>query len=216
MGRKRSCPPVVGGLEKFCEQETLRLLPFIEGIAIRSGLRFPIEDLVQEGAMACYQHLPRFEPERGLKIETFLQPRIWGAMQDYARAHGRWLKGGKRNRPPEDVLSLSLEVKKAGSADRPTPLADLIVDEATAAPEFRALRQSVWKTVLRGLAQRERLLVLEYFVHGRTLKQIGEDLGLSESRCSQMLTKILAWMRSSNEIDGQVRAGLEEIVARAA
>jgi len=50
--------------------------------------------------------------------------------------------------------------------------------------------------------------VLEYFVHGRTLKQISEDLGLSESRCSQMLTRVLAALRAIDAIDGRVRENL--------
>lgn len=56
-------------------------------------------------------------------------------------------------------------------------------------------RHSLLRETLRGLSQRERLLILGYYIEGQTMKQIGRDLDLSESRVSQMHSRLLEQLR---------------------
>ncbi|MFO0939823.1 MAG: sigma-70 family RNA polymerase sigma factor [Pirellulales bacterium] len=53
--------------------------------------------------------------------------------------------------------------------------------------------------LLKGLNQTERMIVLLYFVEDCTMKQIGKELGISESRVSQCMTQILPRLRESYE-----------------
>jgi len=218
MGRQKlDRHAIVAGVRDFCEQETLRLMPLVERIARKSGLPDPpfrLEDLIQEGALACFEHLPRYDPRmtnaqgQPIKVETFLYPRIWGAMKDFARRTGRFLHGGARTGRKEQILSLAAEIQGSSHGERPVTVADVLIDEQAESPSAKALARSAWQAVLRGFNQRERILVLEYFVHGRTLKSISQDLGLSESRCLQMLTRILAALRASDAAGGRVRENL--------
>lgn len=94
-GRRKSVPAVADQspeMRRFCEEATVRLLPLIETIARSLRTPLPIEDLIQEGAKACFEALPRYDPNKHqsadrkpVKIETFVAPRIRGAMLDYAR-----------------------------------------------------------------------------------------------------------------------------------
>ncbi|WKZ56685.1 MAG: sigma-70 family RNA polymerase sigma factor [Bdellovibrionota bacterium] len=64
--------------------------PWVEGIAGRVAQKVPNEvdpeDLAQEGMLALIEHLPLFERERDVKFESFVGPRIVGAMKDSLRA----------------------------------------------------------------------------------------------------------------------------------
>jgi RNA polymerase sigma factor (sigma-70 family) len=180
-------PQLDPAMQAFCERETVRLLPFIQKLAICSGLPLPIEDLVQEAAQAVFEALPRFDAGRGLKLETFLAPRIFGAMRDYARRVGRMTKGGARTGRSEFVVSLqSFRYETDGGKEHR-------LEELLAAPTEAS--DGDWATLLRGFNRRERLLVIQYFVLGSTMKEIGRDLALSESRVSQMMTELLDRLR---------------------
>lgn len=220
----QSNPPsrvaLVESVRRLNAEQTLRLLPMIERIARKTGLPdppFPLEDLVQEGAMACFEHVGRFDPNvtnagKPVRLETFLYPRIWGAIQDYAR-RGYFLHGGRRRKPGQEarverIESLSSPAENRGRHSRSVTVGDLVYDQSAVEPTLRLEQRAAWQEILRGFAQRERLLLLEYFVHGRTLKAIGEDLGLSESRCSQMLTGMLAKLRAIEAATGTIRENL--------
>lgn len=62
----------------------------------------------------------------------------------------------------------------------------------------------IWRrfaAALAGLDPRTRLIITRNFADGETLKAIGADLGISESRCSQLITKALAWLRQARSRD---------------
>lgn len=216
-GRKPKPPAEISPeLRAWCEQETVRLLPLIERIAFAARLPLPLEDLIQEGAKACFEALPRYNPNehqvegKPVKIETFVTPRIRGAMLDYARRAGYFLHGGQRTGRSESVVSLATPAPFEMDG-RPSTLGQTLTDEAAPDPAVIFASRARWQEVLKGLAQRERLLVLEYFVHGKRLKAIGQDLGLSESRCSQLLSALIVQLRSiDQQQDGRIREALAQ------
>jgi RNA polymerase sigma factor (sigma-70 family) len=201
MPRRRDRPPLDPAMQKFCEEETVRLLPLVERIARRARLPLPIEDLVQEGAIAVFEALPRYDASRGCTVETWITPRVFGAMRDYARKMGRLLHGGARTGRLERLVSIDQTVQQR-SGDRPIAVKDLIQ-----APPVRRRGYSAdgWSNVAAGLSKRERLLLTEYFIVGRTMRQIGRSLRLSESCVSQMMSGLLARLRSADAADGRVR-----------
>lgn len=224
MGRnqKPSRVALVERVRRLREQQTLRLLPLVELIVRKSRLPdppFAFDDLVQEGAMACFEACERFDPKmtnaagQPVKLETFLSPRIWGAIRDYARRHGRLMHGGARTGRQEHIASLSQSAQSGdngrGNAHRTVTVGDLVSDKSAAQPSLRLEQRAAWQEICRGMNQRERILVLEYFVHGRTLQAISTDLALSESRCWQMLSQILANLRRlDSAFPGAIRASL--------
>jgi RNA polymerase sigma factor for flagellar operon FliA len=70
--------------------------------------------------------------------------------------------------------------------------ADLVADLRGEDPVAPAQRRDLMRLTLRGLNQNERLIVIGYYYEQLTMKQIGAQLQLSESRVSQMHSAILA------------------------
>jgi DNA-directed RNA polymerase specialized sigma24 family protein len=57
--------------------------------------------------------------------------------------------------------------------------------------------------VMRGLSDREKLIIRRYYIEEATMKSIGAELGISESRVSQMHSEILARLKK-----GLINAGV--------
>jgi RNA polymerase sigma factor FliA len=72
------------------EREALILshLPQVELLARRQHRRWPqieLHDLISAGTIGLIQALDRYDPSRNLKLKTFAEHRIRGALMDYLR-----------------------------------------------------------------------------------------------------------------------------------
>lgn len=65
-------------------------LPGVRFLASRLANRLPahvdVEDMIQVGVIGLLQSAHRFDPERGVKFQTFANRRVEGAMLDYLRS----------------------------------------------------------------------------------------------------------------------------------
>ncbi|OGV96869.1 hypothetical protein A2W24_01765 [Microgenomates group bacterium RBG_16_45_19] len=65
-------------------------LPLVKSVAGRMSLGFPksveLDDLVSTGVLGLMEALSNFDPQRGVKFETYAVPRIRGAILDELRA----------------------------------------------------------------------------------------------------------------------------------
>jgi RNA polymerase sigma factor for flagellar operon FliA len=79
-------------------------------------------------------------------------------------------------------------------------LLDTIADDSAADPQ-EALASTEVKDLLTeaisGLPEREQLVVALYYYENLTLREIGEVLGVTESRVSQLHTKAVMRLKSS-------------------
>jgi RNA polymerase sigma factor FliA len=86
----------------------LHYAPLVKYVAGRVGTGLPahidVADLVQSGVFGLWDAIDRFEPERGLKFETYAMQRIRGAILDELRAQD-WV--------PRSVRSRAREVERA-------------------------------------------------------------------------------------------------------
>jgi RNA polymerase sigma factor FliA len=86
----------------------LHYAPLVKYVAGRVGTGLPahvdIADLVQSGVFGLWDAISRFEPDRGLKFETYAMQRIRGAILDELRAQD-WV--------PRSVRSRAREVERA-------------------------------------------------------------------------------------------------------
>jgi len=69
---------------------------------------------------------------------------------------------------------------------------EFIEDRRTAPPEEKLNREDLRHLVAKGLSRKERLVVILYYYEEMTMKQIGQILGLSESRISQMHASVIS------------------------
>jgi len=73
---------------------------------------------------------------------------------------------------------------------------DLLDDERQEEPTSVLQREDIKRLVVRGLSQKERLIILLYYYEELTMKEIGLILDISESRVSQMHASILARLKN--------------------
>jgi len=179
-----------------------------------------VENLESAGTLGLVEAANKFDPERGIKFETYAYTRIRGAILDELR----------RNCPlPQHVLERVARVRKAyetlapgATVEELATAAGLRVDEVadclaamrltrmtscedgdsldarvpdrTEPPDTLAERveeKQLLADAIETLAERERLVVTLYYMEDLRLKEIGTLLGLSESRVSRVLSAAL-------------------------
>ncbi|HYG96988.1 MAG TPA: FliA/WhiG family RNA polymerase sigma factor, partial [Solirubrobacterales bacterium] len=211
--------------------------PMVKFVAGRLGAGLPSHvedaDLISYGLVGLIGAIERFEPERGIKFETFAMTRIRGAIIDElrsldwvprsVRSRAREIEAAqaklehelqrapteaelasKLNLTEEELQSALLEIANSSvyaldelwtvsdSSGDQVSLLDTIADEGAADPQ-EALATTEVKDRLTeaigGLPEREQLVVALYYYENLTLREIGEVLGVTESRVSQLHTK---------------------------
>lgn len=210
-------------------------LPLVAHLARRLWARLPegveLDDLASAGVFGLLDAIDHFDAGRGVKFETYCQPRVRGAMLDELRkldwaprlvrqreallkAAGAELerKLGRKATVAELARHLQLSVADVERMQRETvPVnmislnkkwfetdgqkdvrqLDILVDKRGEHPGRRVDAADSMRLLVKSLSQQERLLVILYYHEERTMKEIGEELGLSESRVSQVHSQIL-------------------------
>ncbi|HET9591605.1 MAG TPA: RNA polymerase sigma factor WhiG [Solirubrobacterales bacterium] len=218
--------------------------PMVKFVAGRLGAGLPSHvedaDLISYGLVGLIGAIERFEPERGIKFETFAMTRIRGAIIDElrsldwvprsVRSRAREIEqvqaklehelqrapteaelASKLNMTEEELQSALLEIANSSvyaldelwtvsdSSGDQVSLLDTIADEGAADPQ-EALATTEVKDRLTeaigGLPEREQLVVALYYYENLTLREIGEVLGVTESRVSQLHTKAVMRLKS--------------------
>jgi RNA polymerase sigma factor for flagellar operon FliA len=245
-----------GGDDDARENLILNYAPLVKVVAGRLGSRLPrhVEegDLVSFGLTGLLGAIERYDPERGVKFESFALLRIRGAMIDALRSldwvprkvrqNARELErlearlGSELGRPPSetelaDGLGLGVEElrqrlleiadSRIYSFDAPLPgrgadglegdasLLDVISSRGFADPQ-KALDASEEESSLRAtlshaiasLPEREQFVLACRYREDLRLGEIGEVMGVSESRVSQLHTRALISLRAVIEADG--------------
>jgi RNA polymerase sigma factor for flagellar operon FliA len=106
----------------------LHYAPLVKYVAGRVGTGLPahveVADLIQSGIFGLVDAIEKFEPERGLKFETYAMQRIRGAILDDLRAQD-WVPRSVRGRAREVERAL----ERLGAQLRRTPTDAELADE---------------------------------------------------------------------------------------
>ncbi len=234
------------------ERLILTYAPLVKFVAgrMRSALPAHVEesDLISYGLVGLIGAVERFDPDRGVKFETYAVSRIKGAVIDELR-HQDWVPRSVRSmareiernaselehrlqRVPSDAeLAEALEMGvgelhetltqisnssivalddmwAVGADSDALALIDTIGDIRAADPasdlDSHETRDALGDAIAR-LPEREKIVIALYYYDGLTLREIGEVLGVTESRVSQLHTKAVLRLR------GSVRAGARSV-----
>jgi RNA polymerase sigma factor for flagellar operon FliA len=215
----------------------VRYSPLVKFVAGRVGAGLPSSvdsgDLISSGVFGLIDAIERFDPNFGVKFETFAVPRIRGAIYDGLRQLD-WVPRSVRSRarsvekafselehklgrgPTDEELSEHLRITPEdltkwlsaiarttiGPLDRaiaagaePSAPDDAVSGSPSAVVEVREL-SLIMRNEIKKLPEREKLVLSLYYDEGLTLSEIGEVLGVTESRVSQIHTKSILHLRS--------------------
>lgn len=171
-------------------------LPLVEFLARGMGRYIDPSfqgDVYGFGVIGLMDAIDRFRPEVGARFETYASLRIRGAMVDGLRSL-QWLPRGARRRPSKVIdkvvpIDFQTACTPVGMLLTDT-LADPLEEPPIADLELAADHEEVVEA-LDTLPERERRVVTEHYYGQRALAEIGADMGITESRVSQLHRRAL-------------------------
>lgn len=167
----------------------------------RPRARRDFDHLLSDATLGCVKAWRRYDPERGASLSTYAYLRARNEVLDGIRVRG----------------NLTREECTAGLVDEDVPAArrvpvsieslaeftgmPLVVVDPTAQRDYeRAEASIVLPGLLRVLPDRERQVIVDIYLRERTAVQVAKDLGVTESRVSQLRKAALAQMRQSTDL----------------
>jgi RNA polymerase sigma factor FliA len=230
--------------KKLRDRLILNYAPLVKYVAGRLGSGLPAHvdegDLVSYGLLGLIGAIERFNPDLGIKFETYAIARIKGSIIDELRSMD-WVPRSVRARardieraiaaleakharaPTDEEIAAKLgiteeefqdsllEISRSsiaaldelwsspGSGGDTVALIDTIEDPLAAEPQqamaHTELREALGEAISR-LPEREKLVVTLYYYEELTLREIGEVLGVTESRVSQLHTKAILRLKA--------------------
>lgn len=160
-------------------------LPLANKLAFQKKKNLPrfidIEDLKSAAYLGLVEAASRFNPNLGASFSTFAYPRIFGAIHDWLREQG-WIKRGDLT----PMISLD-----SPSEDGENFLRDLLPSR-----EIKELEDN-FELATTSLNNQGRQIMRDYFVNDLSMKDIGNRIGITESRVSQLISQYKNKIRSA-------------------
>jgi RNA polymerase sigma factor for flagellar operon FliA len=207
------------------EDAILSLLPMVRHcvhqIIGRQGDFALGEDLMSAGTVGLIRAARAFDPGRGVKFSTYAYHRVRGAILDEWRRNGSLPPAAYRQlrhirqRHQELVSELGYpptaeELPASSDLPRARPPSGMSIvgvrtegvpdhSDSSPGPAEQAQTHEALDRMRRRLAElpaRYRRILRDYYLRKKSMKQIGRDLGLSESRVSQLRACGLVMLRS--------------------
>ena len=163
-------------------------LPLAKNIAKQVGSRLHPSygsDLFGYGVIGLIDAIEKFEPSVG-RFETYSFFRIRGAIYDGLRKFG-WLPRRERmdNAIIENVFPVDFQALSVGGTRASDYLADRHSEPVTEAMDLVDDYGEV-AVAIEDLNDQQRRVIVERYYGKRRLAEIGRDLGVTESRISQI------------------------------
>lgn len=174
----------------------------------------PEDDFHQAAFEGLADAVKGFEESKGVQFASYADRRVVGACLDMMREDGT-IRIPRRNRG-EGVrfVSISRTLHFTDAGDSVEVEDRLLPADEEPTPAESAESSDAFEAWLRGFNAAERHIVREYVVNGTTMKRIGADLGLSESRVSQMFASILERLRErSNDPRYRLLSGYRRLAS---
>lgn len=189
------------------EKAILQNLDLVKGMARRFQRRVPpcvtFDDLSSAGMVGLIHAVDRFDQARGLTFKSYAQHRIRGAMQDFLRDEDP-LSRTERKRVRDCAHALA--ATGYGNSTSNVSIDD-VHPRYLAAPGSTSFAVRPELQAARGhLSARENRVVTLLYDFGWKNREVATDLGVNESRISQIKQRAFS----------KLRLQLESVPARAA
>lgn len=170
--------------------------------ALKRGLppHIDADDLIQAGYFGLADAKRRFDPQRGIKFQTYATPRIRGAMLDAIREADwapRLVRRRREKVPKIHSINRSMRLNGLGAEglngrEKLYDFPDLRPPEEPSVEDRDQFERS-----LAFLHGQMRQVILLNFREDKNLREIGDILGLSESRISQIRGQAFRILRAN-------------------
>lgn len=182
----------------------------------RMPLSIELDELISASHVGLIQAVSAFDPSHGVNFKTYATRRIRGAILDYLREMD-WVPRLVRIRGEEfpTVRGLDEKIAMGDDHNRPVRLADVLEDHQAKTPADAMDKKCFLKTVLVGLRKKERLLMILYYYESNTMKQIAQQIGISEGRVCQLHDQIVRRLQERFAADPAWRRAIGESAASA-
>lgn len=140
--------------------------------------------------LAIIQAARTFDAEKGASFRTHAYLRMNCAVRDYCRQHfaaGMLSAGVRQNKVGPKVDSLSVVIAEGYRT--------LTLGDHIEAPDDRDAEEAQSReyaiSLLSGLSERSRRVIVGYVLDGKPMKQVAQEAGISESRVSQLYARLI-------------------------
>jgi RNA polymerase sigma factor for flagellar operon FliA len=157
------------------------------------------EDLIAWGLVGLVQAAHRYRGDRGASFGAYAARRVRGQILDALRERDPLTRSARR---AFRAAQRESEERGAAAAAAP-PYVEVSLDrigdvpEVHQPPEHRDARWPLVASALRDLAPLERRVLVLSYGRGLTLREIGGEVGLSESGVCRLRARALARVRSA-------------------
>lgn len=157
------------------------------------------EDLMAAGMSGLWDAIRRHEGKPADSFEWYVRVRIRGAILDELRAQD-WLprrvralanKGGDGNRATPSVVRFD----DVSPAEQSRSLLSAALPDSESAVEAKFAREHLARAVDK-LPERERHIVSAHYFRGVKFKELGNELGVSEPRISQLHSRAMLLLKA--------------------
>lgn len=178
---------------KLVDDKTIKeYLPLVRRIVLKFKKTIPplpycdLEDFYSIGILVFLEIIKEYDPSKGLCLKGFLYERIPYGTIDYLRKHHILRRKQKGSFGKHDILNLDNEtnVEKIAS-DKNDPLKECLIKE-------RNLKIYSEISLFEG---RNREIIDLCYYKGKTFKEAGKIIGISESAVSQRFKQISFQLR---------------------
>jgi RNA polymerase sigma factor (sigma-70 family) len=160
--------------------------PLVVKIAARySGRGIAFEDLKAAGELGLVRALRKFDPDLGFALGAYAQYWIWGEITAPFKPTADAMSAGR-------AISLETRLDDQKDDDGPRTIADTVADNSEP-PDY-----SPDDIDVSGLTERERIVFLGRIKEGKTLKELGDQLGVSQERVRQIYEKAATKVRRND------------------
>lgn len=213
----------------FQDELAVQFLPAVKAMAYRLKERLPssieLNDLVAVGAEELVKLSRRYDSEQNDSFWGYAKSRVYGSMLDYLRSLDVMSRTSRRlvkrinafvgsyvdrfDEEPDDLLiaeEIDEPVEKVREARRAAellyvlPLEEQIEDkEDTFERVSRDELIEKIEAILATLPQRDQMMMQLYYFEELTYREIGEILGITPSRISQVHKRVVETIREALE-----------------
>jgi RNA polymerase sigma factor for flagellar operon FliA len=182
-------------------------------------------DLISDGVIGLMDAIEKFQPERGLQFQTYAVPRIRGAIVDGLRASDWVPRSVREKIRDIDAAQVKLERKLGRAPDDKEVAAELGITVTELRAAYSKISYTNVASIdemgfsedepvdtkggfadlddipagfldaVHELPERDRVVVALYYWEGLTLAEIGQVLGVTESRISQLHSRATMTLR---------------------